>query len=215
MNCCHNVSCTSGINDFFSKEAKKFLKRSKRRGLEKSQKNLVEGLLVAGIVDKTILEIGCGVGYLHSRLLIQGAKSASGIDISEEMLRYAKLFMKEIGLEARTKYHRGDFADISEEIEPAEITILDKVICCYPEVENLVEKSIGKTNSVYAFTLPRNAWWVRFGTIVVIGILKLFRSGFHPYFHEHNIINDRLVANGFKKIYQNQTIAWETYVFKK
>ncbi|MDH4263639.1 MAG: class I SAM-dependent methyltransferase [Spirochaetia bacterium] len=215
MNCCNNVSCTNGIGDFFSKEAKKFLKRYKKKGLERSQKHLIEGLLNAGIDKKSILEIGCGVGYLHSRLLLQGAKSATGIDISEEMLRYAKEFMKEIGLEKETSYHTGDFVEISESIKKAEITILDKVICCYPEVESLVEKSIQKTDKVYAFTLPRNVSWVKYPVLIAIQILKIIRFNFHPYFHEHEVVNSRLIASGFKNIYQNHTFLWETYVFTK
>jgi len=220
MNCCNKPSCANGvgansIGDFFSKEARNFLKRSKRRGLEKSQKNLVEGLSKAGISDKSILEIGCGVGYLHSRLLLGGARSAFGVDISEEMLRLAKMYMKELGLEDKTDYLQGDFAEISEAVKPSDILILDKVICCYPEVENLVEKSIAKTKSIYAFTLPRDAWWVKSGMTVVIRFLKLFGSKFHPYFHDHAIVNGRLANNGFTQIYHNQTLAWETYVFQK
>jgi magnesium-protoporphyrin O-methyltransferase len=208
------MNCINGIDDFFSKEAEKFLKRFKKRGLEKSQKNLVEGLLVAGVIDKTILEIGCGVGYLHSRLLLQGAKNATGVDISEEMLRCAKEYMKEIGLDKKTKYHRGDFVEISEKIGKVDITILDKVICCYPQVESLVEKSIQKTGKTYAFTLPRNKWWVKYPAFAVIRLLKLFRSNFHPYIHEHEIINRLLINSGFQKVYQNHTFIWETCVFE-
>ena len=215
MTCCGNGPCTDGINNFFSKKARKFLKRFKKRGLEKSQKNLVEGIHKAGINQKTILEIGCGVGYLHGELLKTGAKNATGIDISEEMLSYAKKYMQEIGFEKNTQYLAGDFVEVATKIQQADITILDKVICCYPEVENLVQKSILKTRQIYAYTLPRNKWWVKSPIFLVIKILKIFRSAFHPYFHEHDIINKKLENYQFSKIYQNHTFMWETYVFAK
>lgn len=215
MNCCSNIECKNGIDNFFSKEAEKFLKRFKKRGLEKSQKNLVHGLQESSIGGKSILEIGCGVGALHAELIKLGASAATGVDISEEMIRLAKVYMKEIGFEKKTNYHKGDFVEISANVNSADITILDKVICCYPEVANLVEQSIRKTRQVYAFTLPRNIWWVKYPVIAGIRFLKLFRPAFHPYFHEHEIVNNRLTGNGFNKIYQNHTFMWETYVFKK
>ena len=43
-----------------------------------------------GIADARLLEIGCGVGYLHQQLLRDGAQRALGVDISEEMLGQAR-----------------------------------------------------------------------------------------------------------------------------
>ncbi|MDH4199301.1 MAG: class I SAM-dependent methyltransferase [Spirochaetia bacterium] len=214
MSCCGN-NCASGIDKFFSKEAARFLKRYKKKGLEKSQKNLFQGIQQTGISNQTILEIGCGVGYFHSQLIKAGAKKATGIDISKEMIGHAKNYMKEIGLDKRTDYHVGDFVEISEDIGSADITVLDKVICCYPDAEDLVEKSISRTKHVYAFTLPRDRWWIKYPIKLVVAVLKIFRSSFHPYFHEHSSIHSRLESGNFKMDYQNHVFFWETYVFIK
>lgn len=214
MNCCSS-QCTKGIDKFFSKEASRFLKRYKKKGLEKSQKNLMAGIEKAGFHKKSLLEIGCGVGYFHAQLLEKGALKATGIDISHEMIRFAQNYMKEAGYEEKTHYHTGDFVELYPELEAADITILDKVICCYPDAGELVEKSISKTRKAYAFTLPREKWWVKYPVKGVIALFKLFRFSFHPYFHGHEEIQKSLAAKKFKKVYQGHDFFWETYVFAK
>ncbi len=35
-------------------------------------------------------------------------------------------------------HHLGDFVEVAGSIQPADIVTLDRVICCYPDVERLV-----------------------------------------------------------------------------
>lgn len=215
MQCCGRDCKTSGIGDFFSKEADKFLKRYRKRGFEKSQKNLFEGIVLNGVENKSILEIGCGVGTFHGELLKKGGSRVTGVDLSSNMIEVARKYSREIGMEGRTSYHVGDFVDIANEIEKSDITILDKVICCYPDMNDLVQKSLSKTNKTYAFTLPRDKWWVKFPMEFVIGIMKLFKSSFRPYFHPHEDVIRHIQDNGFQKVYQKNVFFWETYVFSR
>jgi magnesium-protoporphyrin O-methyltransferase len=85
--CAHNRD----TGRFFGWFAKRYRKRFARKGLEPSQKHLVEGLTRGGFNGATLLDIGCGIGYLHQRLLQAGASSAVGVDLSAKMLEEARL----------------------------------------------------------------------------------------------------------------------------
>jgi len=50
--------------------------------LDSTQRILFDTLADRGVEGCTLLEIGCGVGRLHQRLLLEGASSAIGIELN-------------------------------------------------------------------------------------------------------------------------------------
>lgn len=213
MSCCCPHSKSGGR--IFSLFARSYRKRFSKKGLEPSQQQLIAGLEQAGYKGETLLEVGSGVGYLHQVLLEQGASSAIGIDFSQDMLDEAISWAAEKNLTDRTGYIQGDFIELLDQVSPAGVTILDKVVCCYPHAELLVNSSIAKTNRVYALTYPRKRWFIQVAVAVSAFFLKLMGSSFRPYVHNPVDIEKWIVDKGFKKIVQAQTFIWLTQVYQK
>lgn len=211
MDCC----AAQGMNKFFTRWSRTYYKRFRKKGLEKAQKYLVEGITQQPITSKTILEIGSGVGSLHLNLLQRGAAAAVGIDIAEGMIEKAKHLAQELGLETRIRYFIGDFAAINGEIPVCDITILDKVVCCYEDVQTLVEKSIEKTKEIYALSFPRNNLWIESIFKTQIFVMKLLRASFRPYWHEWEEICRQIQSHGFEENYRDNTIFWAIRVYRK
>lgn len=199
----------------FSRFARNYKKRFKKRGFEPSQKQLIAGLEQVGYQEATLLEIGSGVGHLHQSLLERGAKSAQGIDLAPKMLEEATAWAEERGLAHRTKYIVGDFVDLTDQVAAADVTVLDKVVCCYPDADALVHKSLDKTKRVYALTYPRGRWFIHFGAAVGAFIMWLFRSDFRAYVHDPAMIEAWITAKGFNKRYEAKTSIWLTQVYEK
>ena len=212
--CRTSCSTVSGTNKFFSKHSARYLKQFKKKGLAKEQKLLVKGIELSPVKGSSILEIGCGVGGLHLTLLQYGASSAVGIDISEGMLEGAKQLSKDLGFEERTSYQLGDFVQLNSEIDKADITILDKVVCCYEDVDTLLEKSLSKTNRMYALSFPRPNLLVKLTFQIPIILSKLLKWFFRPYWHDWDRVVRTIEASGFKKIYRSTTMLWEVQVFE-
>ena len=211
MPCCCNHA--RGADRLFSLFARRYRKRYQKKGLEKSQRHLIEGLKKAGVAGASILEIGSGVGYLHQSLLRAGATRAVGIDLSEKMLSEAHILAQENGLSDRVEYRHGDFVELADTITDADVTILDKVVCCYPDAEALVKHSLAKTRRVYALTYPRDRAFIRFGMALLAFFLWLIRSPFRSYVHDPEKIESWIKTEGFTKRYQNQTLVWLTQVY--
>lgn len=208
--CCpHDI----GAARLFSRMARRHRRRYEKRGFPKSQRQLLEGLMQTGLNDASLIEIGCGVGYLHQHLLEQGAAHAIGIDLAEKMIEQARELAASRGLTDRTDYRVGDFIETADSLNAADVAILDKVLCCYPDAEALVQKSLAKTRRVYAYTIPRNRWWMRLGVKFMAAVLWCFRSSFRSYIHDPKIIEARVRAEGLEKRYENQTAVWLTQVF--
>lgn len=207
--CSHNCSA-SRLFSFF---AKRYCRRFNKHGFEPSQRQLLKGLELVDYRDGTLLEIGCGVGHLHQKLVEQGARSAVGVDLAPKMLAEAKALAVERGLQDRAHYLEGDFIDLYDQIQPVSITLLDKVVCCYPDAETLVNKSLDKTNRVYAVTYPRNRWFVRVGVELTAFLLRLIRSNFRSYVHDPDRIEAWIIQRGFVKRFQEQTATWLTQIY--
>lgn len=211
MSCCCVPS--SGIGKFFGHFARRYRRRYERRGFEATQRQLLEGLHQAGYAGASLLEIGCGVGYLHQQLLRDGAMRALGVDISEAMLTQARELARAAGLADRVEYRQGDFVELAGDVGSVDVTVLDKVVCCYPDAEALVTKSLAKTRRVYALTYPRDHGFNRVGVRVLGFFLWLVRSTFRSYVHDPRRIEGWITATGLKKRYENQTAIWLTQVY--
>jgi magnesium-protoporphyrin O-methyltransferase len=209
--CVHNRDA----GRFFGWFAKRYRKRFARKGLEPSQKHLVEGLTRSGLNGATLQDIGCGIGYLHPRLLQVGASSAVGVDLSVKRLDEARAQAREQGLAARTDYREGDFVELADVLEPADIVILDKVICCYPDAQALVEGSARMARRVYAFTIPRDRWSVIFALLAGRVLLALIRCGFRSYVHDPAAVDRWLRHEGFVRAFEESTFSWLTRVYSR
>ena len=213
MNTCCGHNRDAGR--FFGWFAKRYRKRFARKGLEPSQEQLMKGLTRDGFNGAALLEIGCGTGYLHQRLLQAGAASAVGVDLSARMLEEARAQAREQGLAERTDYREGDFVEMVDELAPADIVILDKVICCYPDAEALVRKSARVAGRLYAFTIPRDRWTVRSMLFLGRVLLALIRCRFRSYVHDETAIDHWLTHAGFARLFEDQTFVWFTRVYAR
>lgn len=213
MNCCTTIRTDTGR--LFSWFAALHRLRFRLLGFEKTQRQLIDGIEQAGVSGAELLEIGCGPGYLHHSLLQSGAARATGVDLAEGMLTEARSASRAAGLNQCTDYRLGDFVELAEEIRDADITILDKVICCYPEWQILLDRSLEKTRRVYALTYPRNRYATRAGVRAMHWLLSLFRCCYQPYIHDPEQIRKRIHEHGFYLTHAVLTTAWHTQVYSR
>lgn len=211
MSCCCPHTIAAGR--LFSLLSRLYRRRYKKHGLEQSQRLMLEGLMRADIAAARLLEIGSGVGYLNQYLLESGACHATGIELSVGMLQEANRFAQEKGLQQRVEYIQGDFVQIANELEIFDVSILDKVICCYPDADTMTHRSLEHTRRVYAITIPRDRWYVRAAVATGSGLLWLLRSSFRSYVHDPVQIEHWVIQQGFRKQFEGTTPVWLTQVY--
>lgn len=208
--CC---SHTRSAGRVFSIFAGRYSRRFRRRGFERSQEQLLAGLAAAGYRGDELLEIGSGVGYLHQTLLERGARSAVGVDLAPKMLAEARKRASRQGLTARTRYIEGDFVELEEHVAPADVVLMDKVVCCYPDADTLVHAGMRKCRRVYALTCPRDRWFVRLAMGASTLFFRIVGSGFRPYLHDPQRIEAWIADGGFRKSFHDTTPMWLTLVY--
>jgi len=61
----------------------------------------------------------------------------------------------------RIQYVQMDFSESPVSIELAALVILDRVICCYPHLENLLAAAAARVRRYLAFSYLLEDWWVQ------------------------------------------------------
>jgi 2-polyprenyl-3-methyl-5-hydroxy-6-metoxy-1,4-benzoquinol methylase len=211
MSCCCSIPGTD-TNRFFSRLTRLYRWRFHLFGFEKSQRQLIDGIHHAGLEGQTLLEIGCGAGHLQRALLRAGAQQGVGVDLSARLIGEARLEAQRAGLAARTDYRQGDFVELADNLEPADIVVLDKVVCCYPDAERLLAAALDRTQRILALTYPRDRAATRAGVALMTALLRLAGCHFRPYVHAPASIEGWIRRAGFHPHSRSYTFAWVTEI---
>lgn len=213
MTCC----CTPGEDTgrLFSLFAKWYRIKFRLFGFEQSQKQLLSGIQQTSIQGASLLDIGCGTGHLHRALLKAGAGSLIGIELATGMTDQAVALSAKAGMAGITDYRTGDFTALAPDLGQSDISILDKVVCCYPDAEGLLSHALDCTRCVIALTYPRNRRLTRTGLAVANFILGFTATTFRPWIHDPQAIAGWITERGFHLDSRQLTIAWQTEVWVK
>ncbi len=216
MNCCSpHITREKATDSFFSRHAQRYARRYRRRGPDRVQRIILGGLDTVHYTDSHILDVGCGSGTIHLELLNRGAGRATGVDIAQGMIDQARILAERAGFGDKTSYVHGDFVKCNGEIQNADITVLDKVVCCYDDLDLLLSKAMEKTSSVIVISHPRNVFYVRWGFIIQKIFTNILRFTFQPVWHNWGSIHTTLRMNGYTKIFEDCTFLWHVIIFKK
>ena len=211
MSCC--TDCTN--SHFDTTIANRDLNNYRTKGAKKSTKALLGILNTINLEGMHLLDIGAGIGVISFELRHSGLSEITHNDISSS---YLNVFKQEFSAQLngiKINSLQGDFVEVSDEIENADIVVLDKSICCYPHYHELVHASVRKANMWYAFIIPRDKWWVRF--VHYFGELRKSMKGdtFKSFVYPTDKIEQIVLEYGFIKHTQVHQREWLIVVFKK
>ena len=148
-------------------------------------------------------------------LLKEGAAGATGVDISGGMIERARKFSNDLGVAGRAEYVVGDFVEVAETIRDADITLLDKSVCCYENIDALIQTSTAKTKHLYALSHPKQNLFMELAFKGHIAFAKLFKWKFHPFWHDWQKLREDVQHLGFELVYSKATPMWQVLVFRR
>lgn len=156
-------------------------RRYRRRGLPRSARSLAAA---AGPLDgASVLDIGGGLGTLGIALLESGAARVTNVELSAGWEDAAAELLAEHHLGDRVERRVGDFVEEEGLVEPHDVVVLHRAVCCYPDVGGLVSTAAAHTRRRLLLTYPRDRALSRLGARTVNLWLFLTRCGFRTYAH--------------------------------
>ncbi len=212
MNCCQ---CQGIEEQFNQKLAERELQKYRKKGPGKPTRILLEAIQTSGVEGLTLLDIGGGVGAIQSELFKSGLSQATEVEGSSAYLEAAKKEAERQGYLDEVNFIQGDFVEMVKEIPSADIVTLDKVICCYPDLQTLVGLSSQKAGKIYGVIYPVDTWWMKFGVRIPNFFFKIKHNPFRLYIHPTQAIEALIRKSGFKRKFYCKLFRWHVAVYQR
>jgi 16S rRNA G966 N2-methylase RsmD len=149
--CCDPRGCDRMFDDRF---ARRMAARYRKKGLSTTARRMVELLTKRGVQGASVLEIGGGVGEIQLELLRRGAATATNLELSPGYEPEAAALIEEAGFGGRVQRRLVDIATDPTAVDPADIVVLHRVVCCYPDVAKLLGAAADHTRRQLVFSHP-------------------------------------------------------------
>jgi methyltransferase family protein len=205
--CCNPRGCDDVFGDRF---ARRVAKRYRKRGLDRTARKMVAFLEREGVKDATVLEIGGGIGEIHIELLKRGAARAVSLELSRAYDGEARALLGEAGIDpARVDRRLHDIAADPEGVEQADVVVLHRVVCCYPDYERLLGAAATRARRLLVYSHPpRNAATRAIVAVQRIG-LWLTRKEFRTFAHSPAAMVAVCRRHGLTPAYAHDGPIWQ------
>jgi hypothetical protein len=183
-------------------------KRYRKKGLDATAESMVEFLEGCGIEGATVLEIGGGVGEIQIELLKAGAASAVNLELSPGYDEEAELLLREASLEGRVDRRLHDIAVDPEGVEAADVVLLHRVVCCYPDYERLLGAAAQRARRFLVFSYPPRNVLSRLFVTVENFVFRVLRREYRSFTHPPSAMLGVLAERGLRRTFEHHTLVW-------
>ena len=203
--CCDRPGYQTVFSDRF---ARRLARTYRKRGLDDTPRRMVSFLTERGIQDASVLEIGGGVGEIQIELLSHGARQATNLEISRNYETEAAALLARSGMSDRVSRRFADIAMTPDEVEPADIVILHRVVCCYPNYERLLSAAASHARRLLVFSYPPRNRFSR-ALLGCENVLHRLRgSNFRAFVHPPEAMIAAAQAQGLSVSYRHRGMSW-------
>jgi len=169
---------------------------------------MVGFLAEQGLEGATVLEIGGGVGEIEIEVLKRGAARAVNLELSSAYDAEATVLLGEAGLEQRAERRVHDIAADPGLVEAADVVVLNRVVCCYPDYERLLGAAADHALRLLVFSHPpRNP-----ASRLLFACQNLFfrvrRMEFRTFTHPPDEMLAVLTTRGLRHTFSYRGLVW-------
>ncbi len=202
-------------DQFDARHAEAKVREYRRKGPTGSTTRLIDGLAAGGVGGLTVLDIGAGVGAVHHALLAAGAASAIDVDASGAYLAAARREADRRGVADLVSYLKGDAVALAPEIPAVDLVALDRVVCCYPDMEALVGVAADRTRRRLGIVMPRDDAWIRAAAEIGNRLSAIRRNAFRVHAHRTAEVLRVTAARGLVPVRNHRGGLWQTLILER
>lgn len=208
-------SCSTDQLDIFDeKAARRALRRYLDDGLGGSDALRIAAWAEDGGLDGlSVVEVGGGIGQIQAELLRRGAATGRVVELVPDYEGPAGELARGAGVADRSSFALADLLEEPESVEPADIVVLRRVVCCTPDGPELLAAAAGKARRALLASYPRDRVLVRLVFRLENLGFALFRKRFRSFVHRPEQLENAVAARGFTRARVARGLVWETAQF--
>lgn len=172
----------------------------------------MDAVVAQGLSGKRVLEVGGGVGAIQLELLKAGAERAVNVEYSPGYEAAAAELAEEAGLAGRVEREIGDFAE-NGAYEEADVVLMHRVVCCYPDYERLVGQAARHAGHVLVFTFPPRNLLSRLVNGSSNLWMRMKKNEFRSYVHPPEAMIDVARRHGLEPVALRRRRVWLAVAF--
>ena len=200
---------------FSERSARAEARKYRRRGLDGTSRRIVEFLKAQGVDGQTVLEVGGGIGAIQIELLKAGAARAVSVELTPTYEDVAAGQLSDAGWTDRVERRVMDFAQASSQVDGADVVIMNRVICCYPDMPRLAGAAADHARQMLVMSYPTGAWWMRVALGLGNFVLWLLRREFHVFVHPPKEIIATATRRGLEPVLDQQGALWTVAAMRR
>jgi hypothetical protein len=204
--CCRARVCEEM---FKPRTARKNLKRYRKKGLDRIERRMVASIPARELAGARILEIGGGIGAIQAELLTAGADQGEIVELVATYEPYARQLAQEKRIESRTIFRVADVLEQPEAVAPANIVVLNRVVCCSADGVRLTGVAARLAERILILSFPPDRFLVRLAVFVLNGTLRFMGRSFRSFVHPKASLYAAAQAEGFVLAKTGRTAIWE------
>lgn len=207
--CCAPQPPGAYDREFDGRFARRLARRYRTDGLTPSAQLIVSFAASVGLDGASVLEIGGGIGDIQLEALKRGAAHTTNIELSSAYEPEATRLLDEAGLRDRATRMLGvDLAAAPEAVEPADIVVLHRVVCCYPDYRALLGAAAGRGTRAVVFSHPTHNLGTRVTARLINAWYSLTGNPYRAFSHAPEAMVAVLRGRGFEPRYRERSGPW-------
>lgn len=190
---------------FTSRFSRSIARRYETKGLRPVEQRIVDFLAGTGIEGAHVLEIGGGAGEIQLELLRRGAGSTENLELSDAYETDAARLLADAGLTDRAERRLGiDLAETPDAVAPADVVVLHRVVCCYPDYEKLLGAAAQHARRALVFSYPPPNWFNRTGFAAINALMRVLGRTYRGYTHDPAAMMAVVRRHGLEPAYEHR-----------
>ncbi len=213
MSCC--TGPCAAASHFNPTKAARDLRRYQRHGPDSTTRTLLAELRRQPLQGLHLLDVGGGIGVIAAELAAANLASVTFADASAGYLEAARRHLASLNTSLSARFFLGDFASTADSLPAADIVTLDRVVCCYPDVEALLRAAASRSRGMIAFTYPCETWYVRAAVVLENSWYWLRQDSFRAFVHSPKRMAAALESSGFVRAARHATLQWALDLYRR
>ena len=209
--------CGPGDYDkiFDEKHARSKARDYARKGLGGDAQRIVD--LVRGRLSPgySVLEVGGGVGEIQLELIKAGAARALNVELATQYEAVASELIRERGVGDRVERRLGDFVREAGNVPAADVVVMNRVVCCYPDADALVGAAAEHAQRLLVLTFPVDRWWIRLGLAAANALLVIRGGRFRAYAHATRAVLATAQRHGMRLAEHRRGLIWQLIALER